>query len=362
MALTDFVAGQVLTAQQLDDSFAAVDWNENVIINGAMQVAQYGTTSAFNSGAKPVTADRFAVYNDIGAAGTVTVENDAPTGSGFRKSMKVLYTAAAASPAGAMSGVIFQYIEGQNLQLFRKGTADAKTFVVSFWVKSNVTGNYVVQLRDRDNNRSVSALYTINASATWEKKTITFPKDTTGTFDNDNGGSLQVIFFQAAGTGYTSGTLQTTWGAHSDATSAAGQTNLAAAINNYWQFTGVQVQPERESQFAFLDYGTVFAQCQRYFETQDWQANRFRLFVSYVTSATANSYIMYQPKRATPSFAWSANGSARYVYNGGNVVGSQTLTADYSSYNGTSVSTSSTFASSTGWVDSAGTLSISAEL
>jgi hypothetical protein len=180
--------------------------------------------------------------------------------------MKVLYTATNASPSGAIAGLIFQYIEGQNLQQFLKGTASAKPFAMSFWVKSNLTGTYIAQLRDRDNSRSVSALYTISASATWEKKTIIFPADTTGAFDNDNNGSLQVNFFQSLGTGYTSGTLQTTWGAYSDATTGAGQVNLAATINNYWQVTGVQLEVGAvATPFEFEDYGQTLAKCQRYY-------------------------------------------------------------------------------------------------
>ena len=267
--------------------------NRNVLDNGAMQVAQRGTSANFDSGAKPVTTDRWNVYNDIGAAGTISVENDAPTGSGFRKSMKVLYTAANASPSGAIAGLVFQYIEGQNLQQFAKGTASAKPFAMSFWVKSNLTGTYIVQLRDRNNARSVSASYTISASATWEKKTITFPADTTGAFNNDNGGSLQVNFFQSLGSGYTSGTLQTTWGAYSDATTGAGQVNLAATINNYWQFTGVQLEVGSvATPFEFEDYGTTLEKCQRYFVKWTSEANAFTAWTMGLATggATANAY------------------------------------------------------------------------
>jgi hypothetical protein len=305
--------GQVLVADSgVTNGVAWVDpqTNRNVIINGAMQVAQRGTSANFDSGAKPVTTDRWNVYNDIGAAGTISVENDAPTGSGFRKSTKVLYTAANASPSGAVAGLVFQFIEGQNLQQFAKGTASAKPFAISFWVKSNLTGTYIVQLRDRDNARSVSASYTISASATWEKKTITFPADTTGAFDNDNDGSLQVNFFQSLGTGYTSGTLQTTWGAYSDATTGAGQVNLAATINNYWQFTGVQLEAGAvATPFEFEDIGTTLAKCQRYYQTVKSESSGFTYFGNGTVN-TATEVIFSLPLRVTmraiPSFSVSA--------------------------------------------------------
>lgn len=266
MALTTFVAGQVLQAQQLNDSFAAVDWNENVVINGAMQVAQRGTSTASITTGGYYTADRWLFQPSAMGTWTQTLETDAPTGSGFRNSLKVLCTTADATPAASDFVQFQQSFEGQNLQQFAKGTSAAKSFCLSFWVKSNVTGTYVALLVDADNTRQVSAQYTISASATWEKKTITFPADTTGAFDNDNNGSLILRWYLGAGTDRTSGTLRTNWATTVTADLAVGQTNVASAINNYWQITGVQLQPSRESQFLFQDYGTVLAQCQRYFQ------------------------------------------------------------------------------------------------
>jgi hypothetical protein len=86
-------------------------------------------------------------------------------------------------------------LEGQNLQYLKKGTANAVSTTLSFWVKSNKTGTYICQLRDIDNSRSISKSYTVDVSNTWEKKTITYDGDTTGAFDNDNGDSLQIGFF-----------------------------------------------------------------------------------------------------------------------------------------------------------------------
>jgi hypothetical protein len=240
--------------------------NRNVIINGAMQVAQRGTSTASITAGGYYTADRFAQSLSNLGTWTQSVENDAPTGSGFRKSLKVLCTTADASPAAGDITTINQLIEGQNVQQFAKGTSSAKQFSVSFWVKSNVTGTYIVNLYDVDNTRSVSASYTISASATWEKKTITFPADTTGAFDNDNGGSLYCFFTLGAGSNFTSGTLNTTWQSATDANRMVGQTNLAAAINNYWQVTGVQLEAGAvATPFEFEDYGVTLMKCYRYF-------------------------------------------------------------------------------------------------
>ncbi len=263
--------------------------NRNVVINGAMQVAQRGTSTASITTNGYYTADRFLFNCTTFGTWTQTIENDAPTGSGFRKSTKLLCTTADASPAAGDNLNYAQYLEGQNLQQFLKGTASAKQFSLSFWVKSNVTGTYIVNLYDGDNTRSVSKSYTINASNTWEYKTITYPADTTGAFDNDNNGSLYAFWWLGAGTNFTSGTLNTTWAAATDANRAVGQVNLASAINNAWQITGVQLEVGSvATPFEFEDIGVTFTKCQRYFQQYDSSGNVYTLFGlgKYVTASS----------------------------------------------------------------------------
>jgi hypothetical protein len=198
---------------------------------------------------------------------TNSVENDAPTGSGFRKSLKALCTTANASPSASASTRITMRIEGQDVQRIAKGTSDAQKLALSFWVKANVTGTYIAELFDSDNSRQVSAAYTIDSSGTWEKKTIVFPEDITGVFDNDNNGSLGVFFWLAVGSNYSSGTLNTSWAASVDANRVVGQTNLAAATSNYWQVTGVQLEAGPvATPFEFEPFETTFRKCQRYYE------------------------------------------------------------------------------------------------
>jgi hypothetical protein len=245
---------------------APIAGGRNVIINGAMQVHQRGTSTASITTGGYYTADRWNTSITSIGTWTESIENDAPTGSGFRKSLKFLCTTADASPSAGDLFLVRQFQEGQNSQQFLKGTSSAKQFSLSFWVKSNVTGTYIAELRDNDNTRAVSASYTISASATWEKKTIVFPADTTGVFDNDNARSLDLHFCLATGSTYSSGTLATTWESITNANRYVGQTNLAAATNNYWQVTGVQLEAGAvATPFEFEDYGTTLAKCQRYF-------------------------------------------------------------------------------------------------
>ena len=242
--------------------------NRNLIINGAMQVAQRNTSVASITSSGYRTVDRFTFNPSSMGTWTMSQESDGPTGSGFAKSTKILCTTADASPAASDEVWIGQRFEGQNLQHIKKGTASAEQLTASFWVKSNVTGTYIVELVDQDAAyRTVSKSYTINTSGVWEYKTLTFPADTTGVLDNDNGLSMYIQWWLGAGSTYTSGTLGTTWTTLTSANRAVGQVNLASATNNYWQITGVQLEVgDTATPFEFLSAETELIKCQRYYE------------------------------------------------------------------------------------------------
>ena len=90
----------------------------------------------------------------------------------------------------------------------------------------------------------MSKSYTIDSANTWEKKTITFPADTTGAFDDDNDKSLFVQWFLASGTNTagSSATLNTSWASSTDANRAVGQANLFSSTDNEWYITGMQLE------------------------------------------------------------------------------------------------------------------------
>ena len=245
--------------------------NRNLLYNGAMQVSQRGTSTTAITGTGYNTADRWKLQIQSFGTWTQDIQNDAPTGSGFSRSFRVLCTTADAAPSGTDYACVIQHLEGQDLQRIAKGTASAQQLTLSFWVKSNVTGTYSVMLYDADNVRFTSFTYSINASATWERKTIIVPADTSGVFNNDNGDSLQVYFNLGSGSTYTGGAAQTTWsgGTAFGSQWMPSQVNVAAATNNYWQITGVQLETGPvATPFEFKSYGEDLAQCQRYYTRQ----------------------------------------------------------------------------------------------
>jgi hypothetical protein len=297
--------------------------NRNLLINGAMQVAQRGTSVTGITGDGYRTADRWLTR--VGSLGTwtQTLEADAPTGSGFRNSVKLLCTTADAAPGSTDFVHFLQRLEGQDAQQVRKGTADAKQLTLSFWVKSNVTGTYIAELQDALNSRLVSAAYTVSASATWEQKTITFPADTTGVLDNDNTDGLAVRFWLDAGSGYTSGTLNTTWSTPNIADRAVGQTNLAAATNNYWQITGVQLETGPvATPFEFEPFEATLRKCQRYYQKLV-RNGTFSTAGCYSTSAAFGPIIFESTMRAAPTITLAAagggTGQTAFLNSSGNV-------------------------------------------
>jgi hypothetical protein len=304
------VAGDVLTAafwnQQVRDNItelAGAPFARNILYNGAMQISQRGISTASITSSGYYTADRWNVA--IGTLGTWTqsVTADAPTGRGFVNSLKMLCTTADASPAAGDFMLFKQILEGYDVQRIAKGTSSASPLTLSFWVKANVTGTYIIEIADNTNNRRIAASYTINASATWEYKTILIAADTTGTLANDANGALEVVWWLGAGSTFSSGTLQTTWGTTVNANRAVGQTNLASATNNYWQITGVQLETGSVATgFEFLPYGDELARCRRYYQIND----------AYIITGSPYTSIPYRPiMRSTGNY--SSGGGAGFT-------------------------------------------------
>jgi len=243
----------------------------NIIINGDMSIAQRGTTATGlgNGDSGYHTCDRWR-FNEDGSPTyefTMSQETDVPTGQGFAKSLKLDCTTAQGSLASSDTLRIWSVFEGQYLQYLKKGTSNAESLTASFWVKSNKTGTYIVELFDNDNTRQISKSYTIDTANTWEKKTITYAGDTTGALDSDNGASLYLIFWLGAGTNWTSGTLSDTWTSSTNANRVVGQVNLADdTANNFW-ITGVQLEAgTTASDFEFLPWDVNMNRCQRYYQ------------------------------------------------------------------------------------------------
>lgn len=238
----------------------------NLIINGAMSVAQrstsvasLGTVNSYN------TADRWQIFvGGTASAGRFTQSQASVTDlAGFPKSLKHEVTTADTSIAAGEALQLSQLIEGQNLQALKKGYSDAEQFTVSFYVKGTAN-TYVVEMYDADNTRHVAKTFSVTSS--WSRVELTFPADTTGKLDNDNAVSLYLIIWLHAGSDFTSGTLPATWASVTNANRAVGVGSLYSAVSNTFEITGVQLEVgETATPFEHESYDTTLRKSQRYY-------------------------------------------------------------------------------------------------
>ena len=264
----------------------------NLIINGAMQVAQRGTSFTGLQNSPAYTVDRFE-YRRINSWSTaqfaVTQESDGP--AGFANSIKLATTTAETDTTSIAA--LSTMLEGQDLQQLKYGTASAESMTFSFWVKSYQTGTYsfVIQATDL-NNAIYGSLYTINSSNTWEKKTITIPAPllaSSTAIANGNTLGLEIIWHFAyrdsAGTLTNNSWDETTNNTQLRWYSVNGQTiNGSTSTSNYLQITGVKLEVGSvATEFDHRSYGEELALCQRYY----WNTNGFNN--RYVTAIKHDS-------------------------------------------------------------------------
>ncbi len=208
--------------------------NRNLIINGAMNVAQRGTSS---TSASYGTVDRFrlSVANTDQAAYTQKQVTDSP--DDFSSSYEFDVTTAETSLESTEYAFIGHRIEAQNLQ-----SVKTNQVTLSFHVKAYQTGTYAINLYQQDGNIQITKTYTISQSATWEKKTLTFAANTGTQPSNDNGFGWEIAWIMAAGSGVSSSD-STSWGTYADAGFAYGQgVNVLSSTDNYFKITGVQLE------------------------------------------------------------------------------------------------------------------------
>jgi hypothetical protein len=293
---------------------------KNLIINGDMRIAQRGTSATSLTTNSYTTVDRWKSIHGVGlGVWTDEQSTDVPSGQGFSHSFKATCTTADSSPSAGDIVQVIQEIEGQNMVSLKKGTANAESVTLSFWVKSNVTGTYTIEWRDSDNNRHICASYSITASDTWEKKTITFAGDTVSAFVYDNSTCGNIGFCYGAGSNFTSGTLATSWASRNTANLAVGQVNVGASTSNYFQLTGVQLEVgENATPFENRMYGTELALCQRYY--YKWANGTISSYVGLgVGGISTTNTVEFMVKfpvtmRTTPSLDVSNISSSIQVY------------------------------------------------
>tara|TARA_B100001057_G_scaffold489472_1_gene575807 strand:+ start:958 stop:2067 length:1110 start_codon:yes stop_codon:yes gene_type:complete len=242
--------------------------NRNLVINGAMNVAQRGTSSTgIGASSGYFTVDRFTIRTSS-TAGRLTMTQTAVTDlPGFANCIKLDCTTADTSIAAAEFTFLSTRLEGQNLQQMKKGTSSAESVTVSFYVKGNAAATYVCEIGDSDNTRTITQAFAVTTS--WNRISLTFPGDTTGAFDDDNAHSLQLNFWLHGGSTYSGGTFaDNTWAAETNANRYAGsRTSFFDSTDREFFITGVQMEiGEVATPFEHRTFADDLAACQRYFQ------------------------------------------------------------------------------------------------
>jgi len=236
--------------------------NRNIIINGAMQVSQRGTSFTGFGAAVNYGIDRFANFHSSDGAFTISQETSVvPTD--FTHALKIQTTTADASIAAGQRLILFTRCEGNAVSQLNFGTSNAKTVTLSFYVRSSITGTHGGAFGNGSDNRNYPFTYTISSADTWEQKTITIPGDQTGTWATGTGRSLQVVWGLGVGSTYSGSAGAWAAGDKNSATGAT--TGVLGTLNATWFITGVQLEVgEQATPFEHRSFGDELRRCQRY--------------------------------------------------------------------------------------------------
>jgi len=335
--------------------------NRNLIINGAMQVAQRGTSAAtLGTSGQTFRADRFQVEQGSVTAnnGTIEVATDAPIG--FEYSTKI--TAGSSVTFNSTGFAALNYrIEGQDVKQLASGTSSPKSATLSFYVKSSVTGTYSLNITKYDGSteRFYVKTYTINSANTWEYKTVTVENES-----SYSASEWMRLYWQLGGdSGAYTATAGTFVNSNAAKRGTSAQPDMISTSGATFLLTGIQLEVgETATPFEHRSYGDELARCQRYFwkpATSGWQGQ-------YINTLTNVTFVYPYPvtMRATPSvtaaggFKFNKPGSAGDItatYNANEKINNEVVAVNYSG-----ASTNGNYGDTA--IVSVGDISISAEL
>jgi len=261
--------GEVLTNSQIGG-------RRNLVINGAMQVAQRGTSSTgLGAASGYFTLDRFNMVENDASAGRFTMTQSTITDlSGFANGLKIDCTTADTSIAAGEALFIQQRLEGQDVQSLTATSTTTNAFTVSFYARSNASRAIALEVRFANGtNRQASTLHTIGTS--FQRVTMTVPAASSTQIDNDNSAEMDINIWLHGGSTFTSGTITgSSLGAATNANRAVGIGSIFASTDNTFEMTGLQVEVgSQATSFEHRSFGEELLLCQRYFnrrgQTQD---------------------------------------------------------------------------------------------
>lgn len=309
MPLTD------IDGRRLGDSVADKLGNRNLIINGAMLVAQRGTSST-SSGYH--TVDRFThEHGGTDEAPTFAQvdvsSSDTPYSLGFRKALKAT-NGDQTSGAGAPDYVgIGHRMEAQNLANSGWNYTSSSSYItLTFWARSSVAKSFKGYFKTDDGTAQIYPFNTGTLSAnTWTKVTKTIPGNSNITINNDTGVGLELFVYQFLGTDYTdSSVTEDAWAAYASGTRTPDDDSSWYTTDEAtFEITGVQLEVgNTATPFEHRIFGDEIRRCQRYFYKDSSNGKEWGPWITYTANGdTRGRYTHPVQMRASPSITFSAN-------------------------------------------------------
>ena len=247
--------------------------HRNIVVNGAMTVAQRGSSSTSDGFH---TVDRFA-KDESGTDESLTqAQVDVASGTtpytlGFRKAFK-LTNGNQTSGAGSADRATAEYkIEAQDIANCGWNYLSSSSYITfSYWVKSSVAQNFYNTFKNDDgtSQRYVTETGSLTAD-TWTKITKTIPGNSNLTFNNDNGEGLEITWEIYRGTSQTGSMSLNAWAASNNNLRTPDQTSTWWTTNDAtFEITGVQLEVGFvETPFEHLRFAEELQRCERYYQT-----------------------------------------------------------------------------------------------
>ena len=284
--------------------------NRNLIINGAMQVAQRGTSSTSDTYA---TVDRFFKFDNDTDESATQAQADVASGTtpytlGFRKAYKIT-NGNQTSGAGAADVVeIITRLEAQDIANSGWNYTSSSSFItLSFWVKSSVTQNFFGQIQTTDGTSQNYPFETGSLTAdTWTKVTKTIPGNSNLQFDNNNEKGFTIKWHMYRGTNSTdAGVTLNAWAAYSSGTRTPDQTSTWYTTNDAtFEITGVQLEVGSvATDFEHRSFAQELTLCERYCQTVVAGVQAIGIGMAYSTGSVNCIVDLTTEMRTTPTIS-----------------------------------------------------------
>lgn len=256
-----------LITQSINGTFIGL--GRNRIINGEMNIDQAngGAAATVNAASDIKSLDQWVGFGQA-SSGVFTLQRlSATPPTGFTNYLRIATSTGVGTPGSGASYILYYKFEGYTVRDFLFGTANAVPITLSFWAKSSLTGTFAGAVSNSAESRTYVFNYTINSANTWEKKTISLPGDTSGTWSGMAASAsegMELIFDIGSGSGQE-GTANT-WNA-SAKFRASGNVRLISTVNATLDLAGVQLEVgQAATAFEYRPFQIELAFCQRYYE------------------------------------------------------------------------------------------------